>query len=62
VAAAGRLGELDRTACRAAVAERFSTTRMVEEHLDLFSRILAAREAGRRVAERRPSAVPAGRR
>jgi glycosyltransferase involved in cell wall biosynthesis len=61
VAAAGRLGELDRGACRAAVAERFSTARMVGEHLDLFSRILAARDAGRRVAERL-SAVPAGRR
>jgi len=64
VAAAGRLGDLDRTACRAAVADRFSTGRMVDEHLDLFARILAAREAGRRAAARRarPSAVPAGRR
>jgi len=50
VAAAGRLGDLDRAACRAAVAERFSTGRMVEEHLDLYSRILGARDAGRRAA------------
>jgi len=65
VAAAGRVSELDRAACRAAVAERFSTARMVDEHLDLFARILAAREAGRRAAagrRRAASAVPAGRR
>ena len=63
VDAAGRLGQLDRAACRAAVAERFSTARMVDEHLDLFARILAARDAGRRAArERSLSAVPAGRR
>jgi glycosyltransferase involved in cell wall biosynthesis len=63
VAAAGQVGELDRAACRAAVAERFSTTRMVDEHLDLFSRILAARAAGRRAAqtdwsERRSALAP----
>jgi glycosyltransferase involved in cell wall biosynthesis len=62
VAAAGQLGDLDRDACRTAVAERFSTGRMVDEHLDLFARILAARDAGRRAAARRPNAVPAGRR
>jgi glycosyltransferase involved in cell wall biosynthesis len=63
VVAAGRLGELDRAACRTAVAERFSTARMVDQHLDLFARILAARDAGRRAArERSLSAVPAGRR
>jgi glycosyltransferase involved in cell wall biosynthesis len=63
VVAAERLGDLDRAACRAAVAERFSTARMVDEHLDLFAGILAAREAGRRVAaSRRASAVPAGQR
>jgi glycosyltransferase involved in cell wall biosynthesis len=62
VAATGRLGDLDRDACRAAVTDRFSTSRMVDGHLDLFARILAAREAGRRTAARRPSAVPAGRR
>jgi hypothetical protein len=45
------------------VAARFSTTRMVDEHLDLFARILAAREAGRRAARiERLSAVPAARR
>ena len=60
-AAVGRAAALDRTACRAAVAERFSTTRMVEEHLDLFARVLAARDAGRRAAATaRASAVPAG--
>jgi glycosyltransferase involved in cell wall biosynthesis len=64
VAAAGRLGDLDRDACRAAVEDRFSTGRMVDGHLDLFARILAARDAGRRATARRasPIAVPAGRR
>lgn len=60
VRAVGRIAELDRTACRAAVAEHFSTGRMIAEHLDLFARILAARDAGRREAEgRRATAVPA---
>lgn len=34
---------LDRRACRAAVADRFSTERMVAEHLVLFERLLCAR-------------------
>lgn len=32
---------LDRSACRRAVEERFSTQRMVAEHLDLYTRVLA---------------------
>jgi len=36
VEAVRRVGELDRAACRAAVVERFSTTRMVAEHLALY--------------------------
>jgi glycosyltransferase involved in cell wall biosynthesis len=32
----GRIGELDRGACRAAVENYFSTERMVNEHLELF--------------------------
>jgi glycosyltransferase involved in cell wall biosynthesis len=33
---------LDRDVCRAAAVERFSTTRMVAEHLDLYAALLAA--------------------
>jgi glycosyltransferase involved in cell wall biosynthesis len=41
----GRIGELDRSACRAAAETRFSTERMVQDHLDLFERVLARRAA-----------------
>jgi glycosyltransferase involved in cell wall biosynthesis len=58
--AVARVAELDRAACRAAVEMRFSTARMVDEHLDLFCRILGAREAGRRA--RLSATAPAGRR
>jgi glycosyltransferase involved in cell wall biosynthesis len=50
---------LDRAACRSAVEARFSTTRMVAEHLELFRRILAAREAGRRTAGQLTRSAPA---
>lgn len=40
-----RLGELDRAACRAAAEERFSTERMVRDHLALYERVLADRAA-----------------
>jgi glycosyltransferase involved in cell wall biosynthesis len=33
-------GALDRSACRAAAASRFSTERMVSDHLDLYGRLL----------------------
>jgi glycosyltransferase involved in cell wall biosynthesis len=36
VDALAHVGDLDRTACRAAVAERFSTERMVAEYLSLY--------------------------
>src|SRR5918995_1967085 len=35
---------LDRAACRAAVAERFTTQRMVAEHVALFERVLHSRQ------------------
>ncbi|GAA1260872.1 glycosyltransferase family 4 protein [Arthrobacter pascens] len=35
-----RAEELSRAACRASVAERFSSERMVADHLDLFTRLL----------------------
>ena len=41
VAAIHRVDELDRAACRQAVAERFTTDRMVRDHLALFERLLA---------------------
>jgi glycosyltransferase involved in cell wall biosynthesis len=34
---------LDRTACRAAVTDRFSTERMVAEHIAVFERVLCSR-------------------
>jgi glycosyltransferase involved in cell wall biosynthesis len=40
VAAIGRLGEIDRGACRRAVEERFSVDRMAGEYLALYRRIL----------------------
>ncbi len=40
VAKLARLDDLDPTACRAAAARRFSTERMVADHLDLFSEML----------------------
>jgi glycosyltransferase involved in cell wall biosynthesis len=42
-----RIDEIDRHACRKAVEERFTTERMVEAHIDLFTRILAERAGSR---------------
>jgi glycosyltransferase involved in cell wall biosynthesis len=39
VAAIGRVGEIDRAACRARVAERFTVERMAERYLRLYERI-----------------------
>ncbi|MCU0263340.1 MAG: glycosyltransferase family 4 protein [Candidatus Nanopelagicales bacterium] len=36
----GRIGELDRAACRRSVETRFSADRMVRDHLDLYERLL----------------------
>jgi glycosyltransferase involved in cell wall biosynthesis len=44
---------LDRRECRSAVASRFSTARMVEDHLALYRRLLA-----RRAAATRPDPAP----
>jgi glycosyltransferase involved in cell wall biosynthesis len=41
VVAIGRLGEIDRAACRRAVEERFTVERMADEYLALYRRILA---------------------
>ncbi len=39
VAAIGRVGELDRAACRARVAERFTVERMAERYIALYERV-----------------------
>lgn len=39
VAAIGRVGEIDRAACRARVAERFTVERMAERYLGLYERL-----------------------
>ena len=41
VAAIGRLGEIDRRACRAAVEQRFTVERMADQYLALYRRTLA---------------------
>jgi glycosyltransferase involved in cell wall biosynthesis len=48
--ALARAPALDRGACRAAAVERFSTTRMVADHLDLYTALLEARP--RRIVRR----------
>lgn len=40
VAAIERIGEIDRAACRKAVAERFTVERMADRYLDLYRRLL----------------------
>ncbi len=46
VAALGRLDELDRRRCRAAVDGPFSARRMVDEHVDLYRKVLAEPRLG----------------
>ena len=40
VEAIGRLGEIDRAACRAAAVERFSVDRMADKYLELYRRLI----------------------
>ena len=40
IAAIGRVGEIDRAACRAAVARRFTVERMTQDYIRLYQRIL----------------------
>ena len=42
------VGDLDRHACRRAVKDRFSMTRLAEDHLRLYERVLATQPAQRR--------------
>jgi glycosyltransferase involved in cell wall biosynthesis len=57
--ALGRAAELDRAACRLAAATRFSTERMVAEHVDLYTRLLNGRGGAPFVGE--PAVEPVGR-
>ncbi|GAA5197487.1 glycosyltransferase family 4 protein [Rugosimonospora acidiphila] len=43
----GRLGELSREACREAAVGRFSTERMVADHLDLYAELIGAERPAR---------------
>jgi glycosyltransferase involved in cell wall biosynthesis len=52
--AVGRVGQLDRAACRRAVEGYFSTERMVAEHIALFEDLLGA---GRRVSPAGPATL-----
>lgn len=45
VEAIGRLGEIDRAACRRAVEQRFTVDRMADEYLALYRRILSGAAA-----------------
>jgi glycosyltransferase involved in cell wall biosynthesis len=40
VAAIGRVGEIDRAACRQSVAERFTVGRMADRYLELYRSLL----------------------
>ena len=40
VAAVARIGEIDRAACRRAVAERFTVARMADQYLELYRNLL----------------------
>ncbi len=57
VARLAEVGRLDRDACRATVTARFSTARVVADHLALYRRVIKAREdAPRPWQEARPRA------
>lgn len=49
VEAVGRLGEIDRAACRAAFEARFTVERMARDYLDAYERVIAASPALRPV-------------
>jgi glycosyltransferase involved in cell wall biosynthesis len=50
-----RLADLERAACRDAVLTRFSTARVVDDHLALYEKVIAAARHGRRPSpEARP--------
>lgn len=47
--AVGRIGDIDRRACRAAAERRFSSERMIDEYLALYQAVLARRRAPSRI-------------
>ena len=47
VAAVGRLGELSRATCRRVFETRFSATRMIDDYLAVYDRLLGARDEER---------------
>ena len=55
IAAIGRIGEIDRAACRARVERHFTTARMADKYLALYETILGApvRRGGERMARPR---------
>ncbi len=55
VAAVARIDEIDRRACRAAVAERFTVARMADGYLALYDSIVAGRSGLRTVASAPPA-------
>jgi hypothetical protein len=62
VVALGRVGELDREACRLAAVERFSIERMARDHEQLYAELVAAAAGPRRgAAQRVPARVRASR-
>jgi len=52
-ASLSRIGEIDRGACRAAAESRFSTRRMVNDHVSLYRRLTTRRTDGRSYARER---------
>lgn len=42
----GRLAEIDRAACRRSVGTRFSAARMVQDHVELYRRLVAGQRGG----------------
>src|SRR5690606_19736624 len=62
VAAVGRLGEIDRRACRRSFDERFAASRMTGDYLEIYRRLIAegaGRSGGGEVVELRPGAAGA---
>jgi len=54
----GRVGEIDRAACRAAAEDRFSVSRMVDDHIVLYRRLLRDKARRGRVPVLRPGPAP----
>jgi glycosyltransferase involved in cell wall biosynthesis len=50
--------QLDRAECRAVAVRRFSSERMVAEHVRLYERLLAGPASSRRSLDRPPVPVP----